>query len=279
MRNPVKQTLPLLGIFALLLTACEVSNPDRGGKSPIVSITKSYTFSCNADLKTLSDVYVVYVGADGKPSAPEKVSGQSWERSDIEVPVKTKATAVEGSTAGISVICNPNPVPDNGEYDVQYEMNCVYTITREDGTTTNLPAWHINPQMPAVEGRTAGETCNAVSLSCTNDTQIVCDDQGNAYLADSNYWQEEEGEYVPIDPEKIYTVSSNNYILMNKGDARPIRSSIPPVILKMSSARTETASAEPAATLPTAPGEPSGEYRQKPNGRPLQPTATPPKSK
>lgn len=197
MRNPVKQTLPLLGIFALLLTGCEVSNPDRGGKSPIVSITKSYTFTCNADLKTLSDVYVVYVGADGKPSAPEKVSGQSWERSGIKVPVRSKATAVEGSTAGISVICNPNPVPDNGEYDVQYEMNCVYTITREDGTTTNLPAWHINPQMPAVEGRTAGETCNAVSLSCTNDTQIVCDDQGNAYLADSNYWQEEEGEYVP----------------------------------------------------------------------------------
>ncbi len=28
----------------------------------------------------------------------------------------------------------------------------------------------------------------------------------------------EEGEYVPIDPEKIYTVSSNDYILMNKGD-------------------------------------------------------------
>ena len=27
-----------------------------------------------------------------------------------------------------------------------------------------------------------------------------------------------EGEYVPIDPEKIYTVSSNNHILMNKGD-------------------------------------------------------------
>lgn len=214
MRNTFKQSLSLLGLCALLLSACEVSNPDNdshsgtsgstggqggssGGKSPIVSVTKSYTFTCNADLKSLADIYVVYVGADGKPSAPEKVTGQSWKRSGIEVPVGTKATAVEGSTAGVSVICQPNSVPADSEYDVLYELNCTYTVTREDGSTVNLSAWNINPQMPAVEGRNAGEACNAINLSCTNAGEIVCDDQGNAYLADSDYWEEEEGEYVP----------------------------------------------------------------------------------
>ena len=145
-------------------------NKETGGKkSPIVSVSKSYSFSCNADLKSLAEVYVVYVGADGKASAPEKISGNSWEKSGIKVPVKAKATAVEGSTAGVSVICNPNDVPANSEYDVLYEMNCTYTITCEDGSVMNLPAWNINPQMPAVEGRDAGEACNAISLSCTNN--------------------------------------------------------------------------------------------------------------
>ena len=51
--------------------------------------------------------------------------------------------------------------------------------------------------MPAVEGRDVEEACNAVSLSCTNDRVIVCDNQGNAYIADSDYWDKEEGEYVP----------------------------------------------------------------------------------
>ena len=165
-------------------------------RSPIVSVTKSYTFACNDALKSLADVYVVYVDADGKPSKAEKVTGKSWERTGIKIPLG-KATAVEGSTAGVSVICDPNTVPENSEYDVTYELNCTYTITREDGSTANLSAWNINPQMPAVEGRDVGEACNAISLSCTNDGVIVCDDQGNAYIADSDFWEEEEGEYIP----------------------------------------------------------------------------------
>ena len=213
----MKKIICLFGICALLLAACDKSNPENnnpsnpsgpsdpsggsggteGKKSPIVSITKSYSFTCNADLKSLAGVSVVYVGADGKPSAPEKVSGLSWSKSGIEVPVGSKAEALEGSTAGISVICDPNAVPTNNEYDVRYELNCTYTITREDGTTVELPAWNINPQMPAVEGRDVNEACNAVSLSCTNDRVIVCDNQGNTYLADSDYWEAEEGEYVP----------------------------------------------------------------------------------
>lgn len=197
-----------------LLAACNGINPvnnstpgtpdvpgggTEGGKSRIVSITKSYTFSCNADLQTLADVSVVYVGADGKPSAPQKITGGHWELTGIEVPVETKATAtpVEGSTAGISVICDPNAVPAENNYDVTYEMNCTYTVTCEDGSVLNLPAWNINPRMPAVEGGDAAEACNAISLSCTNDREIVCDDQGNAYIADSDFWEEEDGEYVP----------------------------------------------------------------------------------
>ena len=213
MRNLVRQTIYLFGICTLL-AACNGINPvnhstpgtpgtpdvpggTEGKKSRIVSITKSYSFSCNADLTTLADVYVVYVGADGKPSDPEKITGTSWERNGLEAPVGVKATAVEGSTAGISVICEPNSVPEDTEYDVRYELNCTYTITREDGSTLNLPAWNINPQMPAVESESVGEACNAISLSCTNDREIVCDDQGNAYIVDSDYWEEEEGEYEP----------------------------------------------------------------------------------
>ena len=203
----MKKAICLFGICALLLAACDKNNPDEnnpatpGGigvkKSSIVSITKSYTFKCNAGLKSLANVSVVYVGADGKPSAPEKVNGTSWEKTGIEVPFGTKATAMEGSTAGVSVICDPNNVPDNGEYDVSYELNCRYTFTLEDGSTYDFPAWNINPQMPAVEGRDAQEACNAVSLSCTNDKEIVCDNRGNTYLTDSDYWENEEGEYVP----------------------------------------------------------------------------------
>ena len=204
----MRKSICLFGIFALLLAACDKSDPDNNGSSKdpggtgvkmksIVSITKSYKFTCNADLKTLADVQVVYVGADGKPSAPQKITGTSWERSGIEVPIKSKATAVEGSTAGISVICNPNDVPATGEYDVRYEMECTYTVTLDDGSTLRLPAWNINPQMPAVEGRDAAEACNAISLSCTNEKEIVCDNQGNTYLVDADYWENEEGEYVP----------------------------------------------------------------------------------
>lgn len=204
----MKKAIFLFGICALLLAACDKNNPGNNGSSndpggtgvklsSIVSITKSYKFTCNAALQTLADVKVVYVGADGKPSAPEKINGTSWERSGIEVPIPSKATAVEGSTAGISVICSPNDVPDTGEYDVRYEMECTYTVTLDDGSTLRLPAWNINPQMPAVEGRDAAEACNAVSLSCTDDKTIVCDDRGNTYIADAEYWEKEEGEYVP----------------------------------------------------------------------------------
>ena len=207
----MKKSICLLGFCALLLAACDKSGPadnpssdpsgETGGtgvkRSSIVSITKSYTFTCNADLQTLADVSVVYVGADGKPSAPEKITGSKWEKKGIEVPLGSKATAVEGSTAGVSVICNPTDVPDNGEYDVQYQLDCNYTVTLEDGSTLNFSAWNINPRMPAVEGRDAAEACNAVSLSCTNEKEIVCDDQGNTYVADADYWSNEQGEYVP----------------------------------------------------------------------------------
>lgn len=208
MRISIKQTVSLLGICAMLLAACNKVNPgnnsgtngqggNSGSKSAIVSVTKSYTFTCNDALMDLADISIVYVGADGKPSAPEKVTGGRWERKGIEVPVGSKATDVEGSTAGVSVICNPNDVPENSEYDVCYEMECNYTITLEDGSTMNLSAWNINPQMPAVEGGDAKEACNAVSLSCTNGKTVVTDDQGNAFVADTDYWEEEEGEYVP----------------------------------------------------------------------------------
>ena len=207
----MKKAICLIGFCALLLSACDKNNPngnghhgssdDPGGigvkKSAIVSITKSYTFSCNAALKNLAKVSVVYVGADGKPSAPETVSGTSWSKTGIEVPLKSKAVAMDESTAGVSVICEPNSVPASNEYDVSYELDCTYTITTEDGNTYNIPAWNINPRMPVVEGRDAAEACNAVSLSCTNDKVIVCDNQGNTYLADSNYWEVEEGEYEP----------------------------------------------------------------------------------
>ena len=207
----MKKSICLIGICALLLAACDENNPhgydpsgpsgNPGGtgirKSAIVSITKSYSFKYNPALKTLADVSVVYVGADGKPSAPVKVTGQSWSITGINVPLKSKAVAMDESTAGVSVICEPNSVPDDAEYDVTYELECNYTITLDDGTTRQFPAWNINPQMPAVEGRDAAEACNAVSLSCTNDKVIVCDDQGNTFITDSDYWEKEEGEYTP----------------------------------------------------------------------------------
>ena len=188
--------------LSVLLAACGKTDPENTGgtgikRSDIVSITKSYSFSCNSNLKTLADISIVYVGADGKPSAPEKLAGLSWKRSGIAVPL-TKATALDETTAGFSVICNPNNgVPENGEYDIQYEAECAYTITCMDGSTFTLPAWNINPQMPAAEGRYAEETCNAVSLSCTNDKVIYIDNQGNTYLSDTEFWSVEEGEYVP----------------------------------------------------------------------------------
>ena len=198
----------LFGACALLAAACTKGNVESpkdtdgpggasGRRSAIVSVTKSYSFRCNEDLKTLADLSVVFVGADGKPSAPEKIEGLSWSRTGIAVPVSSKATDVEGSTAGVSIICSPNEVPDNGEYDVCYELDCNYTITFEDGTTADLVLWNTRPEMPAVEGKTAEEACNAVSLSCTNDKTIVCDEEGNPHVVESDYWDTQEGAYVP----------------------------------------------------------------------------------
>lgn len=198
----MKKSIALFGICALLAAGCGTLDPESAGgdpfsgDNPIVSITKSYSFSCNADLKTLANVSIVYVGADGKPSS-EKLTGRQWKKTGIAVPIKTKATAVEGSETGFSVICQPNSVPDNNVYDVTYEAECTYVLTYADGTVVNLPAWNINPQLPAVEGRDAAESCNAISLSCTNDKEIVCDNQGNTYVADTNYWEREPGEYEP----------------------------------------------------------------------------------
>ena len=189
--------------LCLLLAACGKTDPENTGggtgikRSDIVSITKSYSFRCNSALQTLADISIVYVGADGKPSAKEKITGTSWKKTGIAVPLNAKATAIEGTTAGVSVICNPNSVPENSEYDVQYEVECAYTITCADGSEFTLPAWNINPQMPTVEGRDAAEACNAISLSCTNDRVIATDNQGNTYLADTEFWSVEDGGYVP----------------------------------------------------------------------------------
>lgn len=194
----MKNTVALLGICALLAAACNTTDPEPTGKKTLVSITKSYSFTCNSDLTTLADISIVYVGADGKPSTPEKLTGRQWKKSGIVVPLKTKATAaVDGSEAGFSVICQPNSVPESSVYDVTYEAECTYVLTYADGTVINLPAWNINPQMPAVEGKDAAESCNAVSLSCTNDKEIVCDNQGNTYIVESDYWERESGAYEP----------------------------------------------------------------------------------
>ena len=73
----------------------------------------------------------------------------------------------------------------------------------------------------------AGSFLQVSGLKYTIDTSVpspikVDSDQMFASIEGErrvkNVYVLEEGEYVPIDPEKIYTVSSNNYILMNKGD-------------------------------------------------------------
>lgn len=164
----------------------------------IKSITKKYEFSCNQKLQDIADLYVVYVNAENKVSAKEKINTLAWSTA-VKVTNITKATATEpitNGTCGVSIFCSPNNTAGSTDvYDLQYTLGVSYDVEYEDGTTEEYHAIDINPDMPGQEGKYDDEETNAISLSCTADADLVVDDQGNIYIDRSNYWEENDGEY------------------------------------------------------------------------------------
>lgn len=166
------------------------SGGSSSGKK-IKSVVKTYALTVGSALLEAADVTIHYIDANNKEQS-EKLTSKTWYKAFTCVKSATQmAFNIVSQLGSHTKSCI---IDDNQKYDVTADLQMVYEVVYEDGTTERLPVLNINPSTLQIPGQYVDPAFNAIAMTLQQSVDL---DEENVTIESTDYWEDSDNAYVP----------------------------------------------------------------------------------